>query len=127
MRSRTPLALMEQLVMLLVFALAAALCVQVFVFADQTARRGEARDRAVLEAQNAAETMKRTGSMEPAWYDENWEIATEASAAYSLSAEYAESPHPALWSAEICVRTAEGDVLFTLPVTGRNGEVSGGA
>ena len=35
MRSKSPLALMEQVVMVLVFALAAALCIQVFVFSDQ--------------------------------------------------------------------------------------------
>ena len=58
MRSKAPLALMEQLVMVLVFALAAALCVQAFVLSDQTSRRNEARDRAVLEAQNAAEELK---------------------------------------------------------------------
>lgn len=34
MRSKAPLVLMEQLVMVLVFALAAALCVQVFVLSD---------------------------------------------------------------------------------------------
>ena len=34
MRSKTPLALMEQMVMVLVFALAAALCLQVFVVSD---------------------------------------------------------------------------------------------
>lgn len=58
MRSKAPLALMEQLVMVLVFALAAALCVQVFILSDRTSRRNEARDRAVVEAQNAAETLK---------------------------------------------------------------------
>jgi Tfp pilus assembly protein PilX len=57
-RSKTPLALMEQLVMVLVFALAAALCVQVFVLSDRTSRYGEARDRALLEAQSAAEALK---------------------------------------------------------------------
>ena len=58
MRSKTPLAMMEQLLMLLVFALAALVCLQVFVFSGQTSRRNEARDRAVLEAQNAAEELK---------------------------------------------------------------------
>ena len=48
MRSKTPLAMMEQLLMLLVFALAALVCLQVFVFSGQTSRRNEARDRAVL-------------------------------------------------------------------------------
>ena len=58
MRSKAPLVLMEQLVMVLVFALAAALCVQVFVLSDQTSRSHEARDRAVVAAQNAAENLK---------------------------------------------------------------------
>lgn len=43
MRSKAPLALMEQLVMVLVFALAAALCVQVFVLSGQTSRWNESR------------------------------------------------------------------------------------
>ena len=58
MRNKAPLALMEQLVMLLVFALAAALCLQVFVLSDQLSRRCEERDRVVVVAQNAAEIMK---------------------------------------------------------------------
>ena len=61
MRSKAPLVLMEQLVMVLVFALAAALCVQVFVLSDQTSRSYEARDRAVVAAQNAAEQLKGCG------------------------------------------------------------------
>ena len=58
MRSKTPLAMMELLVMLLVFALAAAVCVQVFVFAGADSRRDAARDRALAEVQNAAECIK---------------------------------------------------------------------
>ena len=61
MRSRSPLTLMEQLVMTLVFALAAALCLQVFVFADQSSARNEKVDRAVLTCQNAAEAIKAAG------------------------------------------------------------------
>lgn len=61
MKSKAPLALMEQLVMVLVFALAAALCLQVFVLADRTSRRSENRDRAVPAVQNAAETLKGVG------------------------------------------------------------------
>ena len=47
MRSKAPLAMMEQMVMLLVFALAAALCLQAFVKSDQLSQQGEVRDRAV--------------------------------------------------------------------------------
>ncbi len=61
MKSKASLFLMEQLVMVLVFALSAALCLQVFVKAgelsDQTARR----DEAVIIARNAAEMLKASG------------------------------------------------------------------
>lgn len=62
MKSKAPLALMEQLVMLLVFALAAALCVQAFSAADSLSRQGERRDRAALLAQNTAEMLKEYGA-----------------------------------------------------------------
>ena len=58
MKSRISLVLMEQLVMVLVFALAAALCVRVFVRADQISRETEQRDLAVSLVQNVAEAVK---------------------------------------------------------------------
>lgn len=58
MKNRTSLVLMEQLVMVLVFALAAALCLGVFVRADAISRETAYRDEAVLLAQNGAETLK---------------------------------------------------------------------
>lgn len=61
MRSKSPLVLMEQLVMVLVFALAAALCLRVFAASDQMSKRNEAVDRAVVECQNAAEILKAAG------------------------------------------------------------------
>ena len=58
MKSKAPLLLMEQIVMLLVFALAAALCLQAFVKSDGLSGNSEARDRAVTVAQTAAETVR---------------------------------------------------------------------
>lgn len=58
MRSKAPLALMEQLIMVLVFALAAALCLRAFVGADGLSREKELRDRALTEAQSMAEMTK---------------------------------------------------------------------
>lgn len=58
MRSKTPLALMEQVIMVLVFALAAALCLRAFVLADTTSRACEERDRAVMAAETVAEAIK---------------------------------------------------------------------
>ncbi len=61
MRSKAPLILMEQMVMLLVFALAAALCLQAFVKSDSLSSRSEARDKAAVLCQTAAETVRRYG------------------------------------------------------------------
>jgi len=131
MRSKAPLAMMEQLVMVLVFALAAALCLQVFVLSDMTSRRNEARDRAVLEAQNTAEKLKSLrGDFTQAaelyggtfdgqtWsqsYDADW-VQNAGNATYHILATSADSGDPLLGRAEVTVSTAEGDLLFALPV-----------
>lgn len=60
MKNRASLVLMELLVMILVFALAAALCLQAFVGADTISRTTELQDEAVLLAQNTAESLKAT-------------------------------------------------------------------
>ena len=132
MRSKVPLAMMEQLVMVLVFALAAALCLQVFVLSDKTSLRNEARDRAVLEAQNTAEKLKSLrGDFAQArelyggafdgqtWglsYDADWEREDGGEAAYHILAIRTDSGDPLLGCAEVTVFTAEGDLLFYLPV-----------
>ena len=64
MRSKASLFLMEQLVMLLVFALAAALCLGVFVRADRISEETHQRDQAVILACNAAELLKSIGDPE---------------------------------------------------------------
>lgn len=141
MRSKAPLAVMEQLVMLLVFALSAALCLQVFVFSSQTSRRNEARDRAMLEAQNAAEALKSGSSnyfseMSASVngnvgyliaYNANWQPvpADSSGIAYTLTTVETDSGLVYLWTAEVQVCTANGDQLAVLSVAGQNtGEVA---
>ncbi len=60
MKSKAPLLLMEQMVMLLVFALAAALCLQAFVKSDGLSGGSEDRDRAVTQCQSAAEAVRHS-------------------------------------------------------------------
>ncbi len=57
-RSNAPLALMEQIVMVLVFALAAAVCLQAFVYSDNLSKEGELRDLAVTRSGQVAEHVK---------------------------------------------------------------------
>ena len=58
MRSKASLSLMELLVMILVFALAAALCMQLFVRAREISLETARLDEAVVLAQNVAELLK---------------------------------------------------------------------
>lgn len=106
MRSRAPLALMEQLVMALVFALAAAICLRAFALADQMSRRNETRDRAVVAVQNAAELLKQThGSCRPKEAGEDW----------TLTVIPVESGQPLLGVADVVAADGEGE-LFRLRV-----------
>lgn len=61
MKSRASLVLMEQLIMVLVFALAASMCLGVFLRADQISLETARRDEAAVLAQNWAEVLKSTG------------------------------------------------------------------
>ena len=132
MKSKATVAMMEQLVMVLVLALAAALCLQVFVLADHISRTCEAQDHAVLAAQSAAETVKGVagdcaqaaehfgGNWDgQAWiisYDASWQQSSEADAAYHVLVVPAESGQDLLGAANITVESMDGDALFQLSV-----------
>ena len=108
MKNKTSLLLMEQLVMVLVFALAAALCLTVFVKADQISRETVRRDEAVLLAQNAAQVLKATsGDVERA-------IATATESDYRMEIERIDT-QSLLGQAEIRV-WQEDALVFTLCV-----------
>lgn len=145
MRSKTPLALMEQLVMVLVFALAAALCIQAFAASDRISRTAAARDRAVQLAQSAAEIMKSRGGdlaqaqsaamerlggqlSQGVWYvlyDRDWNEVSDGSAqaVYRLEAQPDSDAEQS--KAEIRVSTEDGKALIALPVVWQ--EVGGDA
>lgn len=130
MRSKTPLVLMEQLVMVLVFALAAALCLQAFVLAQRISRQNELRDGAVTTAQTMAETLKHThGDYGAAaalaggtWDGHTWGMTNEeagmgaARSGYVVLALPAETGDSLLGGAEITALTGQGDWLFSLAV-----------
>ncbi len=151
MRSRAPLALMEQMVMLLVFALAAALCLRVFATSDKLSGEGEDRDQAALLCQNAAEVIRHHGGdmgealsgaaedLEAAYaqgllwldYDENWSPIDyntcgmgAPEAAYRLTAQGVPTETEGLLLAKVAV-TAGDRALFSLEIAWQ-GEVSAG-
>ena len=118
MKNRTSLMLMEQLVMLLVFALAAALCLGVFAEADRISRETAQRDQAALIAQNAAEILKATcGDAErvPAVLEGNMPEN------YRLEIEKTDSGSRLLGKAEIRIYR-EKELLFVLETGWQEGE-----
>lgn len=139
-RSKAPLVLMEQMVMLLVFALAAALCLQAFVKSDALSHRSEDRDRAVTIAQTAAETIRSCGgdmgsALSQAaealgggyaqgllWvdYDGDWNpvsAADPSAGGYRLEAQGVPVETPGLWKAHIQVSEGRGpEILFELDI-----------
>ncbi len=134
MRSKAPLVMMEQMVMLLVFALAAALCLQAFVKSDQLSQQGEVRDRAVTLCQNAAEAIRATGGdfsqaakgLEATQHDkdslmidytQDWTPA-EDTMRYTLGVSRVDSGLPGLGKATVWMRDEAGETeLFRLEVS----------
>ena len=98
MKSKAPLAMMEQMVMLLVFALAAALCMQAFVKSDQLSQQIVDRDQAVSLCQNAAEAIQASRG--------DFAQAAKLLGADSLMVDYAKDWTP-----------AEDTMRYTLGVT----------
>lgn len=58
MKHKTSLVFIEQAVMLLILAVAAALCLRVFAWSDTRATENHSKDQALLQLQSAAEVLK---------------------------------------------------------------------
>ena len=98
--SKAPLVLMEQVIMVLVFALVAVLCIQAFVLARTLSVRMTDRDRAMNVSQTLAETVKACGGDTEAvreklggetdgerllfFYDSEWKTSDQADESFLL-------------------------------------------
>ncbi len=103
MKSKAPLVMMEQMVMILVFALAAALCLRAFVLSDSMSKESERRDRAVLLCENLAEDVKNSaGSMQKEYA--------------ALAADGASQSDPILYYYDGKGRRTEGPAVYRLEV-----------
>ena len=96
MENRSFLTLIEQQIMILVFAVASAICIKTFAHSDLISKDTEIRDGAVIAAQNAAECVISTrGDLEGAaalmggtGSSERWEIRFDGEWNSSDSGEY---------------------------------------
>lgn len=134
MKRKAPLTLMELMVMILVFALAAALCLQAFAQSDRVSRDSEARDRAAVACQSVAEILRHTGGdfREAAKllgaksdgedslmldYDKDWALA-EDTMRYTVGAGRVDTALPGLGKATVWCRDEEtGTELFRLEIS----------
>lgn len=130
MKNRTSLFLMELLVMVLVFAIAGAVCLQGLVRADTMSRDIQLRDRAAIFCQNGAQTLKVCRSLPAAAEElgaslqENRWIAFRETEEGLLRLEIAPrtAPVPGMGQAEVTVFSGEGEeVLFSLTVGWQEG------
>lgn len=129
MKSKSPLIMLEQLLMLLVFALAAALCLQAFTLADSLSKGAGQQDSAILEVQKAAETIKYCGGdMEQAaemldgqWNDNLLQVISDDCIIY---AEKQDSGMALMGSARLWAEDDEGQELFAISVAWQNGGAS---
>lgn len=133
MKNKSTLVLIEQIIMLLVFAVAATVCVRMFVTSERMSEKNAAIDRAVIEAQNAAEHLKRGGVTELAdkmgalkdgpekwivYYDSEWNVmTTERKDGFSLTVSYTDATN--LWEADISVASAKDGELFRIRTAGQ--------
>lgn len=100
MKNKTPLVLMELVIMLLVFAVAAGLCLRAFAGAERISRTGVEDDRAVAAAQNGAELTKfYLGDLETAaaerggtWDGVSWRFTVDG-CPVTVTLLHAESPY----------------------------------
>lgn len=95
-KNKSPLVLMEQVIMIVVFALATAICVKMFAQAGLMSKRLCATDRAVALCQTAAELLKaEQGNYEAVVYELTGQQTSGTVTARELKVYYKEDWRPA--------------------------------
>lgn len=136
MKSKAPLAMIEQIVMVLVFALAAVFFIQMFVVAEKISEKNMVMGRAVVEAQNIAAELKVEEELDNIaflqkavkqsqgewvlYYDEDWAILPEENkqmAYYALIEIEDRSEYH--WSGQISIYSNREALLFEMPISGQ--------
>ena len=123
MKRKSSLVLMELLIMAMVFALAAAFCLQAFAQADRISRDTLHRDMAVRLCDNAAQTVKAESNVAAAAQalgasplEDRWQLTIpEDGETFLLELWQDDSGLPGLGIAQVRVcRARDGEVLFAI-------------
>lgn len=122
MKNKASLALIELTIMVMIFAVSAALCLQAFVWSDLTSAKLADRDSAVLCGETVAETVKACrGDFDKAaelLNGENTDGCLQVSfdGKFQAQAQLTETENPLLGMADVAVTDGEGAELFALTV-----------
>ncbi len=124
-RNKVPLLLMEQLIMVLVFAFTATFCIQAFVLSSQFSKESQAKDKAVNFAQNVIETLiANQGNIEELEQlfggnadNDNWTLTLDENWSESEKSEFVvivnkENTNGYLGEAKVIVKNQKGKALF---------------
>jgi hypothetical protein len=142
-RSRSALFLMEQLIVVAVFAVCAAACVRILTESYFIASETRDISNAIHAAESGAECFKAvSGDIEKVaeilggktirvdgdavaivYYDRNWRVCNEEDAVYRLRliSETPESEPRSLLTGELSVEKLTGEVIVSLMVAARGG------
>jgi len=140
-RSRSTLFLIEQLIVIAVFAICAAACTRILAAAYFTASDSRDTSRAILAAENGAETFKATGgdarliaqilggvsdridgsAAAIVYFDKDWHISDFENAFYRLIMVCGEPADeaPFLLTGDLSVEKLTGEVIIAFPVAVR--------
>lgn len=121
MKNRAFLPLIEQIIMIAVFAIVATVCIACFSSARQISVKTELTDNAVILAQNTAETIKNKGLQpERSTVYYNKDLLPDASGEYAVKIEPIIENDPFLCGATVSVMH-KNETLFELTVHWQEG------
>ena len=133
--SASGMFLIELLLAILIFSVASAICLRVFVTANQISTESHNLNRAVIAAQNGAECFKATGgnlaeaagllngeladggSAVEIYFDSAWQPAVQGDFKYILKIGEVNRQGGSLISGEVTVSEAAGGLIFSIPVS----------
>lgn len=122
MKGKTALTLMEQSIMLLILALAAALCLQAFVWADNHSKENTYRDQALTQLQSAAEVLKAHGGDYDSAAKTYGGTADRSQWLICWDENWTQTQHPGFFQLRAIAQDTQTDYLGTALVELRQGD-----
>ena len=114
--SKSAVFLFELMIIILVFALAAAVCTQIFASAYKMSTESHELTMSSINAQTVAEQFKAGVDVEPLYFDRDWAAVGSADAFYRVELDEQDA---ARWIRDAYVnvfKTGEEDAIFTIHV-----------